>query len=849
MFERSLSSLIKGLRSHRGRNEAKYVATLMEEINYEIRSGDMDVKAEAVLKLTYLQMLGYPPPNASFHMLEVMASPRFHLKQVGYLAASQCFTEDTDVLILATNLLKKDLRSSSPFDVAVALNGLSHIVTPDLAQHLAPEIITLLTHTRSSIRKKALLVLYSIILQYPSALAQSLPRLSEKLDDDDTGVVSATINIICELSRNDVLYAKTFLTLSPQFFHLLTNSTNNWMLIKIIKLFGVLTPLEPRLVKKLVPPISSIISTTPAMSLLYECIHTMIIGGMLNGSDGDNLAAICVEKLATFLDDEDQNLKYIALLALVKIIPTHSHLVAMHQEQIFEAMEDDDLSIRLRALDLVSGMAGRSNYKSIVEHQLEHLEPKEKVRSRTAASALQQNLLPGGKGLSTRSAPLLTTSYRLEIITRILNLGSLDTYSNVTDFEWYVDILIKLAYMANEAVGEEVCSQLIDVASRVRAVRPHAIAKLKQILEEYSPPQGSQGGVESEDFRLIKAAAWICGEYCQSVSYPPAIISLLLKKGTLQTCRSGTVSMVLHNVVKLLAWWMLELSKDWKDEQLKDLKELTKEIDEALQYWVSYDDVEVKERAVEYRQLLLILENDLGKYSLVQDEEASVPHSPAKGDGWVETVADEAVTTTKGPKSLLLLSPLFFGHTLGPVAKKAQSKVAVPASLDLDQWILEPGVWEVVSQGKEEDEDEVETEKKKSRSVLSSAVKKTSNVSQAETKENARLKAERLQRQKASPFYIGSKVDSRPKSTRDGIVDSEMDIDDIPIVQLQLDSVDVSEKKATKEGEGGDIQDMAIIQQEDEEMPEERSEQPVVKKKVAAKKNRKGKAVREESLT
>lgn len=40
-------------------------------------------------------------------MLEVMASPRFHLKELGYLAASQCFNEDTDVLILATNLLKK----------------------------------------------------------------------------------------------------------------------------------------------------------------------------------------------------------------------------------------------------------------------------------------------------------------------------------------------------------------------------------------------------------------------------------------------------------------------------------------------------------------------------------------------------------------------------------------------------------------------------------------------------------------------------------------------------------------------------------------------------------------------
>lgn len=57
MFERSLSSLIKGLRSHRGRDEPKYVATLMEEIKHEIRSGDMDVKAEAVLKLTYVSYI------------------------------------------------------------------------------------------------------------------------------------------------------------------------------------------------------------------------------------------------------------------------------------------------------------------------------------------------------------------------------------------------------------------------------------------------------------------------------------------------------------------------------------------------------------------------------------------------------------------------------------------------------------------------------------------------------------------------------------------------------------------------------------------------------------------------
>lgn len=52
-------------------------------------------------------MMGYEMNWASFHVLEVMSSPRTHLKAVGYLGAAQSFTEHTDVLMLTTNLLKK----------------------------------------------------------------------------------------------------------------------------------------------------------------------------------------------------------------------------------------------------------------------------------------------------------------------------------------------------------------------------------------------------------------------------------------------------------------------------------------------------------------------------------------------------------------------------------------------------------------------------------------------------------------------------------------------------------------------------------------------------------------------
>jgi AP-3 complex subunit delta len=79
--------------------------------------------------------------------------------------------------------------------------------------------------------------------------------------------------------------------------------------------FATLTPLEPRLVKKLLPPLTSIIRTTPAMSLLYECINGIIQGGILDSSDdsagGEEIATLCVSKLRGMIMVEgDANRKF-----------------------------------------------------------------------------------------------------------------------------------------------------------------------------------------------------------------------------------------------------------------------------------------------------------------------------------------------------------------------------------------------------------------------------------------------------------------------------------------------------------------------------------------------------------
>lgn len=53
MWERTLQDLIRGLRANK-KDEAQFIAQAVAEIRNEIRNDDMELKAAAVLKLTFV---------------------------------------------------------------------------------------------------------------------------------------------------------------------------------------------------------------------------------------------------------------------------------------------------------------------------------------------------------------------------------------------------------------------------------------------------------------------------------------------------------------------------------------------------------------------------------------------------------------------------------------------------------------------------------------------------------------------------------------------------------------------------------------------------------------------------
>ncbi|ETM42450.1 hypothetical protein L914_11924 [Phytophthora nicotianae] len=692
MFEKNLQDLVKGIRSAKG-DVTVYISQALQEIKAELRSTDPFVKAQAVRKLTYLHMLGYDMCWAAFHVVEVMSYERFAHKRIGYNAACQSFTQSTDVVLLCTNLLKKEFGSTSEYEVGLAINVLANIVTTDLARDLLGDVLAMMGSPKPYVRKKATLVLYKMFLRYPQGLRLSFDRLKERMEEPDVTVVSCAVNVICELANKK---PKNYLGLAPQFFRLLTTSSNNWMLIKVVKLLASLVPEEPRLARKLLDPLATVIQNTPAKSLLYECISTVTTALLYtkksDGSQPRNVAAVvrlCNDHLRRYIEDPDQNLRYLGLVGLGNLMKSHPYVVTEHQALIVECLAVDDITIRMRALELLSGMVNPDNAAPIIRE------------------LMRQTLSADG-------------AYRHELITHILHVCSVNKYANIHDFDWYIHVLVQLARVpgntaatvdaslsslapssgsmlgsstssskmkvsddepAKRSHGVEVARQLVDIAVRVKSVRSVMVDNMIELLMEKEALSGPGAGTLQE---VYYAAAWITGEYVmeflddvddeedeesedeereteeEKLQRLEDLADEMLQPRT--TTLPGHVQTVFIQALLKILTAMAERADDATVERIATV------IMERLPAFVQSEYIEVQERAVCLQQLLLALGMGLGALTAQERTERAFDGS---------ALLDPA-------KRLDVLNS-YFAERLAPVGVKAQRKVPLPGDLDLDE--------------------------------------------------------------------------------------------------------------------------------------------------------------------
>ncbi|PRT55349.1 AP-3 complex subunit delta [Wickerhamiella sorbophila] len=622
LFGRSLNNLIKGIRARKDADELEeYIKGVIAECREEARSPDLDLKAMAVLKLAYLEMYGYDMSWAGFHVLEVMSSQKFQQKRVGYLAAMQSFRADPELLMLTTNLLKTDLTAPSQERAGIALSGLATIVSPLLAAEVSEDITSMLNHSNSYVRKKAVLAIYKVLQQYPQALPAVLPRLRDRLEDSDTSVVSAVVNALCELSHQSD-DPSPFLEFAPQLFFLLKETQSNWLHIKILKLLALFTQYEPRLVSKVLPHIVDLIHSTDATSLRYEAISAILRGRMV-ASDDFELVKLILNHLRDFLQTTDPNLKFVALTALSQLVKVNAGFLAAEHEIVLEYIDTEDATLRRKVLDMLPAIVNEDNLVDIVTQLLEQLR------------ATDSPACPEHKQL---------------LVSKIVALCSTDNYSLLPNFEWYTETLVDIAKHAFNYVPEAgviVGNQLQNVAVRVKSVRESVVFACLDL--SYNAP------LVAKQPEILEYTLWVIGEYIsdyldstrQAIG-PDLLRNLLSLPPCLATVPA--VTKVFSRYISVLPLWI--------DETRLQVSECISEIISVFSKFATSASFEIQERAVQLLEL----------FKLAAD---AVAEHPADSD------AAPALLTIAFPS-------LFNGFEITPVAPSAQRRIAIPPELDLD---------------------------------------------------------------------------------------------------------------------------------------------------------------------
>ncbi len=526
--------------------------------------------------------------------------------------------------------------------------------------------------------------------------------------------------------------------------------------------------------------------------------------------------------------------KYVALLAFQKIVKPHPYLVSLHQDVILGCLDDPDISIRLRALDLLVDMVDSENLVAVVSKLMRQLynspvasNVDDAGQGRSSAAVIvpaadsddedpEESLRPAER--RPENPPPLPEEYRTAVAKRILEMCSRDTYANISDFVWYTDVLVELvplapvaatpvssaeatsspdAYAAGTEEGLDVTRdiglEMLNVAVRVKDVRLEATrAAEKLILGAWATAPGLS---PMAGRAFLTPAAWIVGEYAAYLSYPQDTLAALLHPSS-ATLPAGTLIIYLQAIPKLFVVATDVGRTGWSLESKSMVSLRVASIVHFLEPLTTHPELEVQERSVEFVELM----------RLVADAVSAQPAVAEDG-----TTADPPIVMTQ------VVPSLFTGLELNPVAPAAQKKVPLPHNLNLDTRINDslPSLLQsaVMKPAGDDEGDFAETSAfyhQRPQPARATVVEPAANIldrasaeatsyqSLAAAADEApevaeRRRAERRARNKDDPFYIPTAAaDSGAASPIHSIIQNsngvDVDIDSIPIMDLNIDS-------------------------------------------------------------
>lgn len=374
---------------------------------------------ENILQLLYCEMMGYKVEFGYLMAISLASCEEISKKRIGYLFSTHFIPTYHELSVMLVGTLQKDLQSSNPIVLDIALRSVCNLVTQASLPAIESQVRRLFHHHKANIRKKALMVMYKLyeirqnttdkidqnrtLNQYNISI---LSLCQEALSDSNAQVMNSGVIVLHELmGKYNLLntHRIELCSLVPSLLSILTQISENrlgssyiyhripapWIQIRILKCLSIIGAGNQKSSQLMYGTLLDIAKrcdngNQAGYSVLYEvircicCIHPN--ENCLNEA-GDYIGSIlqsAQEKSgADFSISEHHfsaNLKYVGIQLLCDLVKANRTIHNRFQFYIISSLESKDETLLKKTLDLLFSMTNKKNANVIVNKMVSILE-------------------------------------------------------------------------------------------------------------------------------------------------------------------------------------------------------------------------------------------------------------------------------------------------------------------------------------------------------------------------------------------------------------------------------------------------------------------------------------------
>ncbi|XP_053451157.1 AP-1 complex subunit gamma-like 2 isoform X3 [Nycticebus coucang] len=600
-----LQDLIEEIRGAKTQaQEREVIQKECAHIRASFRDGDPLHRHRQLAKLLYVHMLGYPAHFGQMECLKLIASPRFIDKRVGYLGAMLLLDERHDAHLLITNSIKNDLSQGIQPIQGLALCTLSTMGSAEMCRDLAMEVEKLFLQPSPYVRKKAILTAVHMIRKVPELSSVFLPSCAQLLQERHHGILLGTITLIMELCERSPAALRHFRKVVPKLVqilqtlvttgysteHSISGVSDPFLQVQILHLLRILGRNHEESSEAMNDLLAQVATNTDTSrnagnAVLFETVLTI-----MDIRSAAGLRVLAVNILGRFLLNSDKNIRYVALMSLLRLVQSDHNAVQRHRPTVVECLQETDASLSRRALELSLALVNSSNVRAMTVELQAFLG--------SCPPDLRADCASGILLAAERFAPTK---------------------------RWHIDTILHVLTTAGSYVRDDAVANLTQLIAGAQGLHAYSVRCLYSAMAEDISQQP-----------LVQVAAWCIGEYgdlllegnCEESE--PLQVEEEEVLALLEKVLQSHMSLPATRAYALTA--LMKLSTRLRGDN--------KRIRQIVSIYGSCQDVELQQRAVEYNTLFR-------KYDHMRTAILEKMPLVERGGSQVDEKAEESIAAAK----------------------------------------------------------------------------------------------------------------------------------------------------------------------------------------------------------